>query len=69
MLIPFLNHYYDYMKYSIIRLKKFSGTLKFSVLEFKLILNSLQNYSMIINMTQNFFMYTSIVEENCYGLD
>lgn len=54
MLIPFLNHYYDYMKYSITCLKKISGTLKFNVLQFRLILNSLQNYSMMISTTQNF---------------
>lgn len=54
MLILFLNHYCDYMKYSIICLKKFSGKLKFSVLQLKLILNSLQNYSMMISTAQNF---------------
>lgn len=58
------------MKYSIICLKKISGTLKFSFLQLKLILNSLQNYSMMISTAKNFwFMYTSIVEENFYGLD
>lgn len=58
------------MKYSIICLKKFSGTLKFSVLQLKLIFNSQQNFNMMISAAQNFwFMYTSIIEENCCGLD
>lgn len=51
-LIPFVNHYYDYMKYSIICLKKFSGTLKFSVLQLKLIFNSQQNFNMMISAAE-----------------
>lgn len=54
MLLPFCNHYCAYMKYSIICLKEFSGTLKFSVLQLKLILNSQENYSMMISTAQNF---------------
>lgn len=55
---------------SIICLEKFNGALNFTILQLKFILNSLQNSSITISATKNiWFMYTSVVEENCYGVD
>lgn len=58
------------MRSSIICLEKFNGALNFTILQLKFILNSLQNSSIMISAAKNiWFMYTSIVEENCYGVD